>query len=112
MDCPFCGKEMKEGRIPANQQLKWYDNTVDTVMGEGVPLSGRFRTAEAYYCPDCRQIILPVPEVESVLEMMERKLSAVGGKLEAAQKQWETRKSQTKEQKKKKDFESKDPWEL
>ena len=50
MDCPFCGKEMKEGRIPA-QQLKWYDNTVDTVMGEGVPLSGRFRTAEAYYCP-------------------------------------------------------------
>ena len=40
MDCPFCGKEMKEGRIPANQQLKWYDNTVDTVMGEGVPLRG------------------------------------------------------------------------
>ena len=112
MDCPFCGKEMKEGRIPSNNQLKWYDNTVDTVMGEGVRLSESFRTAEAFYCPDCRQIVLPVPEVEGVLEKMERKLSAVGDKIDAAQKQWEVRRSQAKEQKEKKNLGRKDPWEL
>ena len=110
MDCPFCGKEMKEGIIPSGS--KWVEDGLDA--WEGIPLTVGLlgKVPKSFYCPDCRQIILPVPEVESVLEMMERKLSAVGGKLEAAQKQWETRKSQTKEQKKKKDFGSKDPWEL
>ena len=64
-------------------------------------------------CPDCRQIILPVPErAEGVLDTMERKLSAMGDKIEAVQKRWEAQRSQTKEQKKKKEFGTKDPWEL
>ena len=112
MDCPFCGKKMREGRIPSRDRLKWKDDlSVDP--WESVPLSSVFGgSPKTFYCPDCRQIILPVPEkAEGVIETMERKLSAVGDKIDAAQKQWEARRDQTKEQKKKKEFGSKDPWE-
>ncbi len=109
MDCPFCGKELKEGLIPARDRLQWRDKN----FTERVFLSSWTQEAKAFYCPDCRQIILPVPErAEGVLDTMERKLSAMGDKIEAVQKRWETQRSQTKEQKKKKEFGSKDPWEL
>lgn len=112
MDCPFCGKEMKEGRIPSRDHLKWYDNTADTVMGEGVRLSESFKDTQAFYCPGCRQIVLPVPEVEGILEKMERKLNAAGEKIEAVREQWEARRTQNKQQKRKENFGKKDPWEL
>lgn len=109
MDCPFCGKELKEGLIPARDRLQWRDKN----FTERVFLSSWTQEAKAFYCPDCRQIILPVPErAEGVLDTMERKLSAMGDKIEAVQKRWEAQRSQTKEQKKKKEFGSKDPWEL
>ena len=109
MDCPFCGKGMKEGLIPARDRLQWRDKN----FTERVFLSSWTAEAAAFYCPGCRQIILPVPErAEGVLDTMERKLSAVGDKIEVAQKQWETRRSQTKARKQKKEFGSKDPWEL
>ncbi len=109
MDCPFCGKELKEGLIPARDRLQWRDKN----FTERVFLSSWTQEAKAFYCPDCRQIILPVPErAEGVLDTMERKLSAMGDKIEAVQKRWEAQRSQAKEQKKKKEFGSKDPWEL
>ncbi len=109
MDCPFCGKELKEGLIPPRDRLQWRDKN----FTERVFLSSWTQEAKAFYCPDCRQIILPVPErAEGVLDTMERKLSAMGDKIEAVQKRWEAQRSQAKEQKKKKEFGSKDPWEL
>ena len=108
MDCPFCGKEMKEGLIPSRDRLRWRDKAlVDTIL-----LSSWSEEVKAYFCPDCRQIVLPVPEIEGVLEKMERKLSAAGDKIEAAQKQWEVRRAEKQEETKKKKLGQKDPWEL
>lgn len=110
MDCPFCGKEMKEGKIPS--ALRWVEDGQDD--WEGVALStGLLGGApKSFYCPGCRQIILPVPETERLLEKLGRKLDAAGEKIEAVQKQWETRRTQAKKQKKKEKLGSKDPWEL
>ena len=106
MDCPFCGKEMKEGLIPARDRLQWRDKD----FTDRIYLSSWSAEAKAFYCSDCRQIVLPVSETEGMLDTLERKLSAVGDKIEAAQEQWETRRDQAREQKKK--FGQKDPWEL
>ena len=115
MDCPFCGKEMREGTIPAGSQLKWADSGAEeTLWGTaGVPLNSFFGGAvRGFFCPDCRQIVLPVPEMEGATEKWQRKLDAVSEKIGAAQKQWKARRSEVAEQKKKKEFGSKDPWEL
>ena len=111
MDCPFCGKEMKEGRIPSG--FSWVEDGRDAWEEVRLSVGLLGKAPKSFYCPDCRQIVLPVPEkAEGVLDTMERKLSAVGDKIEAAQKQWETQRNQAKEQKQKKEFGSKDPWEL
>ena len=96
MDCPFCGKEMKEGIIPSG--FKWVEDGQDA--WDGIPLTvGLLGSApKSFYCPDCRQIVLPVPEK--------------AGFLEAVQKEWEARRTQAKDEKRKKNFGQKDPWEL
>ncbi len=109
MECPFCGGEMKEGTIPSG--LKW----VEDGEWEGIPLTVGLlgRAPKSFYCPDCRRIILPVPEkAEGVLDLVERKLDEASGRLDEAKKQWEARRTREKEEKRKKEFGSKDPWEL
>jgi len=108
MDCPFCGKEMKTGTIPSG--VKWVED--DTF--ESVPLCGALfgRTPKSFFCPGCRQIILPVPEVEGALEFLERKLGAAGEKIETAKKQWEARRTEERKETERKKFGEKDPWEL
>lgn len=109
MDCPLCGEEMKEGLIPDRDRLQWRDKN----FTQRIFLSSWTEEAKAFFCPGCRQIILPVPEeAEGVLDTVERKLSAAGDKIGAVQKQWEARRTETREQKKKKKSGQKDPWEL
>ncbi len=110
MDCPFCGKEMKEGRIPSGD--RWVEDGQDA--WEGIPLTTGLlgKVPKSFYCPDCRQIVLPVPEKAGFMEAVQQKIDAASEKIETAQKQWETRRNQTKAQKQKKEFGSKDPWEL
>lgn len=113
MDCPFCGKEMRAGSIPSGSHMAWIEDGAVGESGQEVALNGWFGgQMRAFFCPDCRQIILPVPETESMKEKIERKLDAVGERIGAAQKQWEARRSEEKERRKKKEFGSKDPWEL
>ena len=110
MDCPFCGKEMKEGIIPSGS--KWVEDGLDA--WEGIPLTVGLlgKVPKSFYCPDCRQIVLPVPEKAGFLEAVQEKLDAAGGKIEAVQKEWEVRRTQAKDEKRKKNFGRKDPWEL
>ena len=110
MDCPFCGKEMKEGIIPSG--FKWVEDGQDA--WDGIPLTvGLLGSApKSFYCPDCRQIVLPVPEKAGFLEAVQEKLDAAGCKIEAVQKEWEARRTQAKDEKRKKNFGRKDPWEL
>ena len=109
MDCPFCGKEMKEGLIPARDRLQWRDKN----FTERVFLSNWTEEAKAFYCPDCRQMILPVLEkAEGVLDTVERKQPSVGEKIETAQEKWAAHRDEAKDEKRKKNFGQKDPWEL
>lgn len=114
MNCPFCGKEMRPGRILSGDGAKWYDNAdQENIFARGMRLSETSKPVEGFFCPDCRQIILPVPEkTEDILDIVERKLSNAGDKIVAVQKEWEARRSQAKKRKQKKEFGSKDPWEL
>jgi len=108
MDCPFCGREMKQGTIPSG--VRWVED--DSL--ESVPLCGGLfrRVPKSFFCPDCRQLILPVPEVEGTLEFLERKLDGVSEKIGTAQKQWEARRTEKHQEAKKKKIGEKDPWEL
>ena len=109
MECPFCGKEMKEGLIPSSDRLVWRDKQLtDTVL-----LSGYFdEQAKAFLCPDCRQIVIPVPEIEGMWDKVQRKMDEASEKLGAVQAKWKEQREETKKQKKKEKFGQKDPWEL
>ena len=113
MDCPYCGKEMKVGTIPSGS--RWMDkSTMDT--WEGVPLCGGFESGPtAFFCSDCRQIVIPVPEIEGVWNKVQRKIDAVSEKLGAIQekgKEQRTQAAQKKAREEKKKLGQKDPWEL
>ena len=114
MDCPFCGGETREGAIPSGRQLKWVDSGAeDSPWGAGVPLNGFFGgEIKGLFCPGCRQIVIPVPEIEGAAEMLRRTLDTASEKLGTAKQQWEARREEEKTQKKKKNFGEKDPWEL
>ncbi len=112
MDCPFCGKEMREGRIPSRDNLKWYESAGENAWGEGIRLNKSFQDTDAFYCSDCRQIILPVPEIEGMLDKMKRKLDAVSEKVGEMQKQREAQRTEAKKEQKKEKLGTKDPWEL
>ncbi len=57
MDCPYCGKEMKAGGIPAGRcAVYWQENSEEIdAPQEKVILSKnpvwRIEQAEAFYCP-------------------------------------------------------------
>lgn len=117
MDCPYCGKEMKEGRILSG--TTWREDGGDD--WKGVPLcSGLLgNLPKSFLCPDCRKIILPIPEVESAPELVQRKLGEASekltGKLNTVREQLEERRSQASQVKRQKEKEKKgkkDPWEL
>ncbi len=113
MDCPFCGKEMRSGSIPSGSRAVWFEDGAAGGSGQEVALNGLFGgELRAFFCPDCRQIILPVPEMEGAAEKLRRKLDAAAEKFGAAREQWEARRSEEKERRKKKEFGLKDPWEL
>ena len=79
MDCPYCGKEMKAGGIPAGRcAVYWQENSEEIdAPQEKVILSKnpvwRIEQAEAFYCPDCRRIIVPVPEIETTGQKLKKK---------------------------------------
>ena len=113
MDCPFCGKELRQGMIATGYQLSWRSCDEIGEERECVPLAGLFGgELEAFFCPDCRRIVLPVPEKAGFLEAARQKRDAAGEKIGAAREQWETRRAEEKERRTRKEFGSKDPWEL
>lgn len=116
MNCPFCGKEMRAGTIPVyGESVRWVSKDDEE---EKIPLSRgtmwRFseRSAEAHYCPDCRQIIVPVPEkIETFSDKMTKKMAELSAKVDKAQEKWEHRRSEKKEEQKWTKRRGKDPWE-
>ena len=111
MDCPFCGKEMKEGLIPSRDRLQWRDKSYT----ERVFLSSWTEEARAFFCPDCRQVVIPALEIEGVWDKMKRKLNAASEELGAMRERLEERHTQAAQAKSQREKEKKgkqDPWEL
>lgn len=118
MKCPFCGKEMREGYIPVYRgDLTWLGkNEENESWNEKVVLSEyamvRVQKPEAFYCPDCRQVIIPIPELESFSDKMKEKLDDVVEKFTAAKDDFMEQREEKRKQREQKKREGKDPWEL
>lgn len=118
MNCPFCGKEMREGFIPVSRNtLVWRGKSIensalcDDVILSNFPLI-RLQETDAFYCPDCRQVIIPVPEFEPFSDKVKRKLDNVVEKITSATQSFEEQREEKQKQKEQKKREGKDPWEL
>ena len=116
VNCPYCGKEMAAGTIPAVRDLiKWESDTLRLGEPERVILSSggivNSVTAKAYYCKDCQKVIVDVPEWESVLDKLDKKWSAWS---EKRKNERETIKAQREEEQREQAREKRrenDPWE-
>lgn len=76
MKCPYCDREMKLGTINASNLLSW---TPDGESASGITRWAKSPNAvvlakwyglidasiEAFYCEECKKIIIDVPEKES-----------------------------------------------
>ena len=107
------------GRLawPLDQSLEWVtdgNEGPDSGLEERVPLTSSIffpEEADAYYCPDCRQVTIPVPETEPVTQKLRRAVEAAGDKLDELQQDLADRMEEKKEEKKWKRRRGKDPWE-
>lgn len=88
MNCPYCGKEMKAGGIPSGRSaVYWQENSEEIdAPQEKVILSKNpvwgIEEAEAFYCPGCRRIIVPVPEIETTGQKLKKKLDQIRSDIE------------------------------
>ena len=123
--CPYCGKEMKDGALPAYKYaLRWCPSNGRgcIVEGEYVPLSKTpivSAYAPARYCGGCGVVIVPVPDEEEVKSNLtkaaerlgrglEDTLGALGDKMDkAAERRKEEEAARKREERRKKD-----PWEV
>lgn len=66
MICPYCGKEMEQGRIYDRLQVKWQDNSKSlfpkTVLLSKMGLLGG--NATAYLCENCKKVIIDYSDIE------------------------------------------------
>lgn len=117
MNCPYCGKEMQQGSIFSPNPLEWRreNDVVNRAEQETVQLTGLSffgKDIESFYCPDCRMIVTPVPEIEEPFANVKSKLK---GLKERAQQQRDTITADwnaQKEEKQKEKQRKKDPWEV
>ena len=69
MKCPYCGKEMAEGRIPEDRYtMKWIpEEKYDGIekwkpFKKGIRLNPKLSYIKAYYCPECKKFIMDQDE--------------------------------------------------
>ena len=121
--CPYCGKEMRDGAIPAyRQRLAWCPRSEEyggIVEGDRTPLSrptGAFGSeyADAGYCEQCKVVVVPVPEMKNgtiadkVCDWLDKTLGSLGGKIDEATE----RREEEKKERKRREKREKDPWEV
>ena len=114
--CPYCGKEMRDGVIPAyRDHIEWMGRGKDGMLGSdpddknSVTLvkAGLFCNYQtpAYYCESCKVVIFPVPEIEWPLDKLDKKFTAWQEKI-SAQREEEKREEKSRKRR------EKDPWEV
>ena len=117
--CPYCGKEMRDGAIPAYRYApRWCPRNEQggIVEGEGIPLSKTPVVGSVYaparYCESCRVVIVPVPEIETFSDKagkwLDKTLGSLGNRIDRAAERREEEKAERKREEKR----NKDPWEV
>ena len=121
MICPYCGKEMRDGAIPAyRQRLAWCPRSEEyggIVEGDRTPLSrptGAFGSeyADAGYCEQCKVVVVPVPEIDTPADKLDRKLDEWREKRSAQQQVRQAQREEKKREERSKKKREKDPWEV
>ena len=121
MICPYCGKEMRDGAIPAyRQRLAWCPRSEEyggIVEGDRTPLSrptGAFGSeyADAGYCEQCKVVVVPVPEIDTLADKLDRKLDEWREKRSAQQQGRQAQREEKKREERSKKKREKDPWEV
>ena len=122
MKCPYCSKEMEKGFIRnARDSVRWYPEETDTSgfwpENEGSVMLAKLSwvtgaETESWYCPDCRMVITPVPEIEASMDKLKKKWESFTQRFgEESDKRREERETETQKKEREK-MRKKDPWEV
>ena len=113
--CPYCGKEMQAGTIPAMRDpVRWekadcYDQPERVMLSTGSILNSV--TAKAYYCEACQKIIVDVPEWESPLDKLDKKWTAWSEKRKEEREARAAQREEEREEREREKRRDNDPWE-
>ena len=120
--CPYCGKEMRDGAIPVYRDIYWCprgeDGTIADDLGtEGQVWLGRAGLFGDYYtparyCESCKVVIVPVPEIDTLADKLDRKLDEWREKRSAQQQVRQAQREEKKREERSKKRREKDPWEV
>ncbi len=119
MECPYCHKEMRAGMIPAGRApVFWqpadYDPWSSAAMEHGVRLSPPAllnERAGAWYCADCRTVIVPVEDFEEPLDKFFRKVDDFTDKIRKKRGETIAAREEKRQEKHARERREKDPWE-
>ena len=120
--CPYCGKKMRDGAIPVYRgNMYWQPRNEDGTISNGYDSDGEILLGRAgliggytvaYYCENCKAVIMPVPEIDTLADKADRwlnkTLGSLGGKLDEAS----ARREEEKTERKRREKREKDPWEV
>ena len=120
--CPYCGKEMRDGAIPVYRgNMYWHPRNEDGTISNGFDSDGEILLGRAgffggytpaYYCENCKAVIMPVPEIECTLDKLDRKLDEWREKRSAQQQARQAQREEKKREERSKKRREKDPWEV
>lgn len=122
MECPYCKKEMLEGKIPtirsnvywypADKEITLFSETDDDVIPLAKMGWWEAGAAPAYRCEECNVVLVPVPEKKlSLKTKLREKLDNFTDKVEAASEARQARQEEEKREKEREKRGRKDPWE-
>ena len=120
--CPYCGKEMRDGAIPVYRgNMYWQPRNEGGTISDGYDSDGEILLGRAgliggytvaYYCENCKAVIVPVPEIDTLADKagrwLNKTLGSLGGKIDEASERREEEKAERKRREKR----EKDPWEV
>ena len=123
--CPDCGSEMQAGTIPLGRDsLIWASGSPGDSDRERV-LVGKAsfweeEPIQAFYCPDCKTVVLSAPEAKVLPNYMKKLKDGWNTASEKLSAAWDSRETRREEAKRDKVLEKlqknikkgKDPWEL
>lgn len=122
MECPYCNQEMRAGYIATGGSgTAWVDNENNEENFWGMPnrlplfkggWAGEGLGPAAWYCADCRKIVMDVPEIELTSEKLKRKWNDLTGKAAEKLDEARIRREEEKREKKRDVNRKKDPWEI